>query len=157
MATRILCQTLFDITHTGVAQRRQPSNLTEEQFARWNIQHRQQANYDTVLQVINLRSQPEVVIEPYRVPTDFENDEWGFQFDGIEGEHYCWQFEFTVQHASVFENYDGPLGTLDIDSEDVPMITGLTETTSLPQFLSTRPELRNIKFTILDEPEQEQI
>lgn len=152
MASRILCQTLFDITQTGVAQRRQPSNLTEEQFARWNIQHRQQANYDTVLQVVSLRSQPEVVVEPHCEMIELNSD-WGFEFDNAEGQQKCWMFEFTVQHASVFNNLDGELGTLDLDCEDVPMITGLSESMTLPQFLSTTPELRNIKFSIINEQE----
>lgn len=154
MTTRIRCTTLFDITPTGVQQRRQPQGLSDAESASWRRQQSQQANYDTVLQVVNLRSQPEVAENPRKIVVDNTQELFGLQHDSEESSS-VWEFTFEVQHAAVFKNYDGDLGALFLDCDGVPMITGLDETADLPNFLDTTPELRNIYFEIVDAPDAE--
>lgn len=122
------CYTLFDIENTGVTSRRntQPNDPVTR------VLQAKQCNYDTLLQVISLRSQPEIVTKPikYQKHPKLHGDE-----------STCWMFEFEVFHQDVF----GPnLEYLSQDCSQVPMIdTTNTETTHA--FLSTTFE-PNIYF-----------
>ena len=62
MSYRISCYTLFDITQTGVLNRTKPNE--GQDLAEWVQKRNTQCNFDTVLQVIALRSQPEIVNFP---------------------------------------------------------------------------------------------
>lgn len=142
---RIRCYTLFDITQTGVLNRSKP---TEQDVESWIKRRNTQCNFDTVLQVISLRSQPEVV----RLPSvselsETEQDLFGFLYTKEDAN--CWKFEFEVQHPSVFENGITPLGALYKDCEGVPMITCDDQHSLCPKFLDTSPELKNIHFEVL--------
>lgn len=142
---RIRCHTLFDITQTGVLNRSKP---TEEDVESWVKRRNTQCNFDTVLQVISLRSQPEVV----RIPDSIELSETEYELFGFlynKENVSCWKFEFEVQHASVFENGITPLGALYKDCEGVPMILCEDQHSACPKFLDTSPELKNIHFEVL--------
>lgn len=149
MSYRIRCHTLFDITSTGVLNRKAPSTYTVDELKAWEHRRNTQANYDTILQVISLRSQPEensITTEKVINFKEFQN--FGFLFDDEEDQK-CWHFDFTIQHPKVF--YDGidELGSLLTDANDVPIIKTDTTWSKLPNFLDTSLELRNIYFEIL--------
>ena len=148
MIYRISCYTLFDITQTGVLNRTKPNE--GQDLNEWVIKRNTQCNFDTVLQVISLRSQPEIINMPSLIEIRFDNFEnFGFLFEQIEDELYpCWTFDFDVQHPSVFDDGVTELGALYSDCDSVPMILCGTEWNKLPSFLDTSPELRNIFFTI---------
>lgn len=142
---RIRCHTLFDITQTGVLNRSKP---TEDDVTGWVKRRNTQCNFDTVLQVISLRSQPEVV----RLPIGLEITETDFELFGFLYNHEnvkCWKFDFEVQHPSVFENGVISLGALYKDCEGVPMIICEDTHSLCPKFLDTSPELKNIHFEVL--------
>jgi len=142
---RIRCTTLFDITQTGVLNRSKP---TEENIEDWVKRRNTQCNFDTVLQVISLRSQPEVVRLPVSVELTEPNHQlFGFLYSSENVN--CWKFEFEVQHSSVFENGVVPLGALYKDCEGVPMIICDNMHSMCPKFLDTSPELKNIHFEVL--------
>lgn len=142
---RIRCHTLFDITQTGVLNRSKP---TEEDIESWIKRRNTQCNFDTVLQVISLRSQPEVVKLPISIEmTETEYELFGFLYN--KEKVSCWNFEFEVQHPSVFENGITSLGALYKDCEGVPMILCDNQHSSCPKFLDTSPELKNIYFEVL--------
>lgn len=142
---RIRCYTLFDITRTGVLNR---SNPVGDDIASWIKQRNTQCNFDTILQVISLRSQPEGVNIPTSIElTDANADVFGFLY-GIEKVN-LWKFEFEVQHSSVFENGIIPLGALYKDCEGVPMIICENQHSLCPKFLDISPELKNIYFEVL--------
>lgn len=142
---RIRCYTLFDITHTGVLNRSKP---TEENVEAWIKRRNTQCNFDTLLQVISLRSQPEVIKYPIECElTESCLEYFGFLYT-IEPVKY-WKFEFEVQHASVFENGIVSLGALYVDCEGVPMLLTENLHTMCPKFLDTSPELKNINFEVL--------
>lgn len=143
---RIRCYTLFDITHTGVMNRSKPN---EDDIELWLQKRNTQCNFDTVLQVISLRSQPEVV----KLPTVFEMDSetfenFGFLYETDQPTN-CWKFDFEVQHASVFENGIIPLGSLYNDCNGVPMILCDNQHPLCPKFLDTTTELKNIYFEVV--------
>lgn len=145
MSHRLGCYTLFDITQTGVMNRSKPVG---DNIELWVKQRNTQCNFDTILQVISLRSQPEVCKSPIKITMKPEDlSKFGFLYEGNE-EANCWYFEFEIQHPSVFENGIRPLGALYKDCEGVPMIT-CEEQIKTTSFLNTTEELRNIYFEVL--------
>ena len=142
---RIRCYTLFDITQTGVLNRSKPTGDDVESLIK---RRNTQCNFDTILQVISLRSQPEVV----KVPVDIAMTESLYEMFGFlytQENVTCWKFDFEVQHSSVFENGIVSLGALYKDCEGVPMITCDTQHSMCPKFLDVTPELKNIHFEVL--------
>lgn len=151
MSYRIRCYTLFDITKTGIINRKPPANGTNEQVATWEKNRNTQCNYDTILQVISLRSQPENITEPVQEIVLFNDcDMFGFLYDNEEAQ-LLWAFEFDILHKSVFDDGLNKLGYLYSDCDSVPMIKVGTEWEKLPGFLDTSPELRNIYFEVINE------
>lgn len=142
---RIKCYTLFDITQTGVLNRSKP---TGDDVESWIKRRNTQCNFDTILQVISLRSQPEVIKIPQGIEmTESLYDLFGFLYS--KENVNCWIFEFEVQHSSVFENGITSLGALYKDCEGVPMIMCDNQHSLCPKFLDTSPELKNIYFEVL--------
>ena len=127
---RIRCRTKFDITHTGVTghfrSSRVPFNDRAGQPVRdeptWNLSRNQQRNWETLQQLITLRTNV-VVDDPIR---DCE----------------FWLFEFETDN----EVFGEDLSTLKNDCAHVPMLVDLSETADLVPYL--QPEL-NIWFDII--------
>ena len=149
MSFTLSCYTLFDITPTGVMNRNKPTN--DEDMSTWLHKRNTQCNFDTVIQAISLRSQPDVTTSVTRTEIRLnEFTDFGFLFEQQDTETYpCWSFEFEIHHASVFNNGITELGALYSDCEGVPMIKCGTEWDKLPSFLDTSDELRNIYFKVL--------
>jgi len=142
---RIACYTLFDITQTGVMNRSKP---TQDDIENWVSRRNTQCNFDTILQVISLRSQPEIAKFPVKTEMNEEDyKKFGFIYNKQDGQiSYYWKFEIEIQHMSVFENEFAPLGALYNDCEGVPMIICNTQTEKTSTFLDTSVELKNIHF-----------
>lgn len=138
---RIKCLTLFDITKTDVSGRRNLLSTTtpEEDKAR-----NQQRNFETILQIISLRSQPENISTPQQ--TDGDKTHWGKKY--TKGKFKVWSFVFEVGHSSVFLKDGEILGNLIEDCSGVPMIVGLNESVSLAQTLDCTDDYRNIIFEV---------
>ena len=149
---KIRCRTLFDITNTNQSNRR---GLLENEPEHEAVKQRlQQANFETILQIISLRSQPENITVPKIVPTKLGKDSaWGSAYSSKKPIN-SWEFEFTVNYRQVFANEQGKLGALLQDCRGVPMIKDLTEWHSVETTLDVSPELRNIIFEIVDEQTQ---
>lgn len=146
MSYTITCYTLFDITPTGIVNRNRP--VEDEEIASWLHKRNTQCNFDTVLQAISLRSQPEIIKMPEKTQIRFDEfTDFGFLFEQQEDEVYaCWSFDFNIQHASVFNDGTNALGALYSDCDTVPMIKTDTVWDKLPAFLDTSDELKNIYF-----------
>ena len=144
MAYTITCYTLFDINNTGFVSRQRPTNVAD--IHRRNTQN----NFDTIIQAISLRSQPESITIPEKTEIRFDEFvEFGFFFTQQEDEVYsCWSFDFEIQHKSVYDNGISELGALYGDCDRVPIILCGTEWSKLPSFLDTSDELRNIYFKV---------
>jgi hypothetical protein len=149
MSYTITCYTLFDITPTGVVNRNRP--VEDEEIASWLYKRNTQCNFDTVLQAISLRSQPEITRMPEKTQIRFDEfTDFGFLFEQKEDELYnCWSFDFQIQHASVFNDGVNDLGALYSDCDTVPMIKTDTVWDKLPAFLDTSVELKNIYFKVV--------
>ena len=124
----ILCATLIDITDTGVIR----GESTERD---------QQRNWQTVLQVLSLKTQPEIVHPPGLIEADDVNR--FFFGDDFHDKHNVWVFAF--RSANVGGGYS--VEELTDDFEQVPVILGLKETARmlLPLFF-TRGTMKNIYF-----------
>jgi hypothetical protein len=132
---KIQCRTLFDITATGTTGHVKPSRMpfVDEAGTRifdvgsWNYSRNQQRNWETITQLISLRTQINNLIKPVRI-----ND--------------CWQFEFEVDNENLFLNNQDPLAILKEDCSGVPMLITLHETVANDVFLTVG---KNIWFTII--------
>lgn len=151
MSFRITCYTLFDITQTGVLNRSRPG--VDQDPETWLKARNSQCNFDTLLQAISLRSQPELINSPKKIDIQFDKfDKFGFLFEQQENEVYpCWKFDFEIQHVSVFADGKDELGALYNDCDGVPMILTGAEWDKLPTFLDASVELRNVYFEVNDE------
>jgi hypothetical protein len=140
MTVRIRCLTRFDITETGVKNRNHKARIVFRDTTgreitnefEWNRARNQQSNWETVNQIISLRTLPENISQPvHNVNT------------GI------WSFEFAVvDPASIICN-DNPVGYLLNDCAGVPMILGLDETPNITPFLVSTGTDTNIWFELL--------
>lgn len=142
MSYRLACYTLFDITQTGVLNRARPS-VEVEDIEQWVYQRNTQCNFDTILQVISLRGQPDLLTSPKKLETNLDN--FGYLYHD-KNMYNCWTFDFQVQHSSVFEDGIEELGFLYKDCQGVPMIKCGTEYPKLNTFLDIQKPTRNIYF-----------
>jgi len=130
---RIVGFTLVDITATGVTRATHGNEY----------ERNQQRNWETVKQLMGLRTQPHVIQGPEQVFMDV-SDLFG---DMYTGEHAVWIWEFRVDHPSVFTVGKEAIGGLLLDFENIPIITGLDETARfmLPVF-HPHGAIKNIHF-----------
>ncbi len=144
MSNRIACHTLFDITKTGVLNRARPADDVED-IDMWINQRASQCNYDTILQVISLRSQPDNATAPVVVEIDLSKEhEFGTNYNN--GYATFWSFDFEVQNGSVFHDGDDSLGSLNTDCQGVPMVLTNNLYKDLDPMLDVTKEKRNIYF-----------
>ena len=133
----ILCRTLFDCSQTKTTGHFRSSQLpfvdgsgkTIRNLDDWTYSRNQQRNFETIMQMISLRAQPEIIRTP------MENNG-------------TWEFEFAVEQAGVY-SVDGKLEStagLLIECNGTPMIVGLNEKQSLEPMLITQGHQQNIWF-----------
>jgi hypothetical protein len=153
MSFKLKCHTLFDITKTGNIHRKPPINGTIDQTKRWEKTRNTQTNFDTIIQVLSLRSQPEDITDPVQeiILFDTSLDMFGFLFDNEDVATSCWSFTVSIPHNKVYDDGINELGNLYKDCDGVPMIKVGTEWEKLPNFLDTTPELKNIHFEVIND------
>lgn len=150
MSLKIRCYTLFNITKTGITNRRNTPAPVAEKITLWEQQRNTQCNLDTIIQVISLRGLPEEITTPEKEEITLSDTErFGFL---LESEEPCtmWSFSFTVVGEDMFNDGITNLGYLFSDCEGVPMIQVGNEFNKLPTFLDVTPELRNIYFEVIE-------
>lgn len=134
---RVRCTTKFDITETGVTGHFKPSRVPFVDRAgrqiidliSWNHSRNQQRNWETLTQLIGLRTQID-----FSTPTK-------------SGEH--WTFEFETENETVLGDDHHPLSLLENDCHGVPMLVGLDETSKLEPFLQVNGNGSNISFIVI--------
>lgn len=127
--------TLVDITNTNVTSGS-------------GLERNQQRNWETLLQVLSLRTQihnidgPELLAGVH--PSKYE---LGYNHRGI---HNVWTMGFVLEFDNIFGPPEDPFGILVTDFEKVPIITGLTETIKIdPPVFMPDTWNKNIVFTRL--------
>jgi hypothetical protein len=134
---KFACQTLFDITATGTTGHcktaRMPYTDAAGQViadqASWNRSRDQQRNWETLQQILGLRTQIMQVTVP--VP-----DHTGTR----------WLFEFATDTAGAFGPDDDATQILRQDSAGVPMLRPHNSTAELDAVLVTEGARQNIWF-----------
>ena len=142
MTIRVKCRTQFDITETGVKNRSykaktvfKDSNGHEiTSSGDWNRARNQQCNWETINQIISLRTLPENITSPVFVE---QTRTWYFEFD-------------VVDPASIFRDGD-PIGYLLNDCVGVPMISGLDEIAGIASTIISTGSDANIWFELIDQ------
>ncbi len=110
---------LIDITKTNVTK------YTPELERMRN----KQRNWETVMQVLGLRTQ---IMSSKQLPTETK-DLSNFKFgSGYTGKHRIWTFEFEVEFENLYLQDRDPYGVLKNDFSHTPIILGLDETAQPP-------------------------
>ena len=140
---KVLCRTLFDCTHTGVTGHLRPqqlpfttkTGLTINTPEQWNLSRNQQRNWESLLHIVSLRTQPMTIVPPTK-----HTDGWHFAFE-VESEGVL-----GSGHGS--DNLAGLVG----DCEGVPMVTDLQEAEVITATLHAQGVNQNIWFSAINTP-----
>jgi hypothetical protein len=123
----IKCSTRFDITATGVTGHYKSARQPFLSEVEWNRARNQQRNWETLQQLISLRTQIVGLTAPV-------------QKDGQ------WHFEFSSETLDVFGDARDPAAILKHDAAGVPMLLGLNNNPDIEPFLITDGPQQNIWF-----------
>lgn len=132
---KIVCRTLFDCSHTGITGHFRPSEIpftdqagkTITDLASWHRSRNQQRNWETLMQIISLRTQPQDITRP-------------MHNNGV------WEFEFVGEANGVYSTIDDPVGGLKQDCHGVPMVVNLNEQAGVTPTLVVDGNNQNIWF-----------
>lgn len=132
-----MCQTLFDITATGVVGHYRSSGLPFKDRAdqtitdqiSWNRSRNQQRNWETITQILGLRTQLFELTDPIL-------DQTGTR----------WMFEFETDRNGTFGPDSDPVEVLRADSDGVPMLKQLDNHPDIESYLVTQGPQQNIWF-----------
>lgn len=132
---QIQCRTIFNITETGITGHYKPQQIPFSDRAghrivdqpSWNRARNQQRNFETIMQLLQLRTQI------FDVSTPVNNSNF-------------WTFCFDVEFEGIYQQGQDMFGILKQDCEGVPMLTGLDEKFVSNLFLTTDGSQQNIWF-----------
>ena len=126
--------TLVDVTKTDVTK------YTPELERMRN----KQRNWETVMQVLGLRSQIMGIRQLKTETVDLSGCQFG---DSYIGKHRVWTFEFEVEFENLYLQDNDPYSTLKNDFAHTPVILGLDETAQPPvSIFYTDGASKNIYF-----------
>lgn len=134
---KFACQTLFDITATGVTGHckvtrmpfRDSAGQTIQDSESWNRSRNQQRNWETLTQILSLRTQLFALTSPIR-------DQTGTR----------WMFEFETETNGIYGPESDPVLVLRSDAGGVPMIRELNNDPDIDTILVTEGPRQNIWF-----------
>jgi hypothetical protein len=143
---KVECHSLFDITNTGinghtrniafpVADKNGNQIMTSAEL---NRARNQQRNFDTLLQLIGLRTQMFNIESPKVCTTTLFPDK------------KCWQFSFEIEANAQWLVDNDEFWVLKQDSDNTPMIVGLTEDPGLAPILDATGTNPNIIYHAQD-------
>ena len=124
---KFACQTLFDITVTGVTGHFKLSSALSS--TEWNRARNQQRNWETLIQILSLRTQLFGLTTSVRDTTGTR-----------------WMFEFETESEGVYGPESDPVQVLREDAEGVPMLLELDNLPEIDPFLITVGPRQNIWF-----------
>ena len=126
---KIKCSTLFDITPTGITGHYKSFNHNFNNIEDWNRARNQQRNWETLTQILNLRTQIMIIAKPV-----CHNDKWSFEFES---------------ESNVWDNGIDSVGVLKADSDGVPMLLELNNISDIDRMLVTQGLRQNIWFELI--------
>lgn len=120
-------KTLFDITATGVTGHYKSARAGFIEKDSWDRARNQQRNFETIQQLLSLRTNIFNISKPIRVKD-------------------CWEFEFEVESDGVYGNDQDPMGILRGDAVGVPMLVQLDNIDDIDSILVVGGPRQNIWF-----------
>ena len=131
------CQTLFDITVTGVTGHCKATRMPFTDRAgqlitdthSWNRSRNQQRNWETITQILSLRTQIFDLTDPVLDVTGTR-----------------WMFEFNTEALGTYGPESDPTQVLRVDAEGVPMLLELNNDPDIEPYLVTGGPRQNIWF-----------
>lgn len=134
---KFVCQTLFDITPTGITGHCKQSRMPFTDGAgqkivdvdSWNRGRNQQRNWETITQILGLRTQVFALTKPIQ-------DQTGTK----------WMFEFETESDGIYGPENDPTSVLRQDANGVPMLRELNNDPDIEPFLVTDGPRQNIWF-----------
>jgi len=134
---KFACQTLFDITATGITGHCKTSRMPFQDRAgqiiqdeaSWNRSRNQQRNWETLTQILSLRTQLFDLTEPIQ-------DQTGSR----------WMFEFETESDGIYGSNLDPVSVLRSDAAGVPMLRELNNNPDIETVLVTAGPRQNIWF-----------
>ena len=134
---KFVCQTLFDITATGTTghpkatrwpcQDRAGQDIANAQD--WNRSRNQQRNWETLQQIMGLRTQITAITDPV-----------------VDATGTRWMFEFETDTAGAFGPNSDPTAVLRMDADGVPMLSDGIIDSVMDTCLRTQGAGQNIWF-----------
>jgi len=147
---KVICYTLFDCTATGILNHAKVTQLplidqqghTISDQAALTRARNQQRNWETLTQLISLRTQV-TVYSPPQILQDASIAVLGLNRRAGR----IWTFEFGSEFADIYDIGGEPLAALIQDCDGVPLITGLGEAVeNLEPVIRTTGAVINTKF-----------
>jgi hypothetical protein len=134
---KFACQTRFDITVTGITGHfksarmpfRDRAGQVIQDTESWNRSRNQQRNWETITQILGLRTQLFALTDPIQ-------DRTGTR----------WMFEFETEMDGVYGPEDDPTQVLRADAAGVPMLRELNNDPEIESVLVTDGPWQNIWF-----------
>jgi hypothetical protein len=134
---KYMCQTLFDITATGVTGHCKATRMpfldragqTIKDVEAWNRSRNQQRNWETITQILSLRTQLFDLTDPI-------SDQTGTR----------WMFEFETESDGIYGPESDPVSVLRSDAEGVPMLREINNNPDIATVLITQGARQNIWF-----------
>jgi hypothetical protein len=137
---RYMCQTRFDITATGVTGHCKATRMPFRDRAgqeihdtdSWNRSRNQQRNWETLTQILGLRTQLFALTDPV-----------------LDVTGTCWMFEFETETEGTYGPESDPTQILREDARGVPMLRELNNDPDIEPYLITTGARQNIWFAPL--------
>lgn len=134
MLEQFVAYTLVDITSTGATK-----------YQAGSVQHHQEQNHNTLLQVLSLRTQIHQH-QSQRLEAQSVSD-YGFGLDYAGTIQDVWKFSFAVEITGVWSQDSDHTYYASIDADRVPVYVGLAETALIvPYFSALDARTKNINF-----------
>ena len=146
--------TLVDITDNGNLKRefpfKTPGNEVVHDKHTLTIARHQNANFNTMIQLLQMRGNITWEVPPMKVNETLGNSAFGSAY---EGKHISWHFAFFTEQTDVYGKPQEPTAQLIDDFHLVPILNFCKETATFPTatFITQNSETINTYFSYAGE------
>ena len=146
--------TLVDITDNGNLKREFPFKTSGNEVVHDKhtlaIARHQNANFNTMIQLLQMRGNITWEIPPIKINETLGNSAFGSAY---EGKHISWHFAFFVEQSEVYGSPQDPTTQLVDDFHLVPILNFCKETATFPiaTFITQNSETINTYFSYAGE------
>ena len=146
--------TLIDITDNGNLKREFPFKTSGNEVVHdkhtLTIARHQNANFNTMIQLLQIRGNITWEVPPIKVNDTLGNSAFGTAY---EGKHISWHFTFFTEQTDVYGDPQHPTAQLLDDFHLVPILNFCKETATFPTatFITQNSETINTYFSYAGE------